>query len=69
MSNGIFNVPVASNEPIYDYAPGTPEREALLASYKEQYAATVDVPMYIGGEEVRTGQLGKLTLRTSTAMF
>ena len=61
MSNGIFNVPVASNEPIYDYAPGTPEREALLASYKEQYAATVDVPMYIGGEEVRTGQLGKLT--------
>ena len=55
MSNGIFNVPVASNEPIYDYAPGTPEREALLASYKEQYAATVDVPMYIGGEEIRTG--------------
>ena len=61
MSNGIFNVPVASNEPIYDYAPGTPEREALLASYKEQYASTVDVPMYIGGKEVRTGNLGKLT--------
>ena len=60
MSNGIFNVPVASNEPIYDYAPGTPEREALLASYKEQYAATVDVPMYIGGEEIRTGNKGTL---------
>ena len=60
MSNGIFNVPVASNEPIYDYAPGTPEREALLASYKEQYAATVDVPMYIGGEEIRTGNQGTL---------
>jgi 1-pyrroline-5-carboxylate dehydrogenase len=61
MSNGIFNVPVASNEPIYDYAPGSPEREALLASYKEQYASTVDVPMYIVGKEVRTGNLGKLT--------
>lgn len=61
MSNGIFNVPVAANEPIYDYAPGTPEREALLASYKAQFNAKVDVPMYIGGEEVRTGNTGNLT--------
>lgn len=37
MSNGISQVPTATNEPIYDYAPGTPEREALLAAYKEQY--------------------------------
>ncbi len=61
MSNGIFNVPVAANEPICDYAPGTPEREALLASYKEQYNSQIDVPMYIGGEEVRTGNTGNLT--------
>lgn len=61
MSNGIFNVPVAANEPIYDYAPGTPEREALLASYKAQFNGQVDVPMYIGGEEVRTGNTGNLT--------
>ena len=61
MSNGIFNVPVAANEPIYDYAPGTPEREALLASYKAQFNAQVDVPMYIGGEEVRTDNTGNLT--------
>ena len=61
MANGIFNVPVASNEPIYDYAPNTPEREALLASYRKQYTSTVDVPMYIGGQEVRTDKLGKLT--------
>lgn len=61
MSNGIFNVPVAANEPIYDYAPGTPEREALLATYKAQFNAQVDVPMYIGGEEVRTGNTGNLT--------
>lgn len=61
MSNGIFNVPVAANEPIYDYAPGTPEREALLASYKAQFNSQVDVPMYIGGEEVRTDNTGNLT--------
>ena len=61
MSNGIFNVPVAANEPIYDYAPGTPEREALLASYKEQYNSKIDVPMYIGGKEVRTGNTANLT--------
>ena len=61
MSNGIFNVPVAANEPIYDYAPGSPEREALLASYKAQFNAQMDVPMYIGGEEVRTGNTGNLT--------
>ena len=61
MSNGIFNVPVAANEPIYDYAPGTPEREALLASYKAQFNAQVDLPMYIGDEEVRTGNTGNLT--------
>jgi len=61
MSNGIFNVPVAGNEPIYDYAPGTPEREALLASYKAQFNAQVDLPMYIGDEEVRTGNTGNLT--------
>ena len=60
MSNGIFNVPVAQNEPIYDYAPGSPEREALLASYKDQYYSTVDVPMYIGAEEVRTGKTAAL---------
>ena len=61
MSNGIFNVPVAANEPIYDYAPGTPEREALLASYQEQYNSKIDVPMYIGGKEVRTGNTANLT--------
>ena len=60
MSNGISQVPAATNEPIYDYAPGTPEREALLAAYKEQYNSTVDVPMYIAGKEVRTGNTGEL---------
>ncbi len=55
MGKGFFEVPTAFNEPIKSYAPGTPEREAVLKQYKDYYNATVDVPLYIGGEEIRTG--------------
>ena len=54
MTRGFFNVPIAVNEPIKGYAPGSPEREELLATYKEMYAKSEDIPMYINGEEVRT---------------
>lgn len=55
MANAFFNVPKAVNEPVNSYAPGTSERESLLNKYKEMYnQAPIDVPMYIGGEEVRT---------------
>ena len=37
MSNAIFKVPTAINEPVKGYAPGSPEREELLAKYKEMY--------------------------------
>ncbi len=55
MGKGFFQVPTAFNEPIKSYAPGTPEREEVLHQYKEYYNNKVDVPMYIGAEEVRTG--------------
>ena len=54
MTRGFFNVPKAVNEPVKGYAPGSPEREELLATYKELYAKSEDIPMYINGEEVRT---------------
>lgn len=54
MTRGFFNVPKAVNEPVKGYAPGSPEREELLATYKEMYAKSEDIPMYINGEEVRT---------------
>lgn len=54
MTRGFFNVPIAVNEPVKGYAPGSPEREELLATYKEMYAKSEDIPMYINGEEVRT---------------
>lgn len=55
MGKGFFQVPTAYNEPIKSYAPGSPERESVLEQYKAYYDNRVDIPMYIGSEEVRTG--------------
>lgn len=60
MATGFFNVPVAVNEPVKSYAPGTPEREEVLKAFNELYATTVDIPLYIGGEEIRTGNTKNL---------
>ena len=54
MSKGFFNVPIASCEPVKSYAEGTPEREELLAEYNRMYNSNVDIPMYIGSDEVYT---------------
>lgn len=55
MSNAIFNPPVAMNEPILSYAPGTPEREELQNTVAAFRAEEKDIPMFINGKEVRTG--------------
>nr|WP_297306785.1 L-glutamate gamma-semialdehyde dehydrogenase [uncultured Flavobacterium sp.] len=60
MPKGIFNVPKAYNEVVKSYAPGTPEREEVKKVFSELYNSTVDVPLYIGGEEVRTGNTKNL---------
>jgi 1-pyrroline-5-carboxylate dehydrogenase len=57
MSNAIFNPPVAINEPVLSYAPGSKEREELQETVATMKAVEVDVPMFIDGEEVRTGKL------------
>lgn len=62
MSNAIFTVPKAVNEPVKAYAPGTAERESLLAEYKRMLnQAPIDVPMYIGGKHVTTSQKKNMT--------
>ena len=53
--NGTPTVPPPVNEPVLSYAPGTPERAALKAELECQAAQVVDIPLVIGGEEVRTG--------------
>lgn len=54
MPKGIFNVPVPKNEKVLDYAPGSEERKRLKEALAEARAMEVDIPMYIGGQEVRT---------------
>ncbi len=56
MQYGDFYYPMPANEPVLNYAPGSKEKLALKAAIKELKAAKVDVPMYIGSEEVRTGK-------------
>lgn len=56
MSNAISQVPVAVNEPVLNYAPGSPERESLKAAIRKMRGEVRDIPMYINGKEVRTGK-------------
>ena len=55
MATGFYNVPPAINEPVKSYKPNSPERNELLATYKKMYTQKVDIPVYIGSEEIRTG--------------
>ncbi|RKE98331.1 L-glutamate gamma-semialdehyde dehydrogenase [Ichthyenterobacterium magnum] len=55
MGKGFFNVPIATNEPVKSYAPGSPERDAVSKAYKTMFNGMIDVPMYINGKDVTTG--------------
>lgn len=61
MGKGFFQVPTAVNEPIKSYAPGTPERNEVLKQYKEYYTSKVEVPLYIGTEEIKSGQTASMS--------
>ena len=55
MLKGFFNIPKAVNEPVKSYAPNSPEKAAVQATYTKMWNETIDVPLYIGSEEIRTG--------------
>lgn len=55
MPKGIYQVPFVGNEPVLSYAPGTQEREELLATYKKMYKEVIEVPQYIGSEKIFSG--------------
>jgi 1-pyrroline-5-carboxylate dehydrogenase len=61
MLKGFFKVPTPTNEPVYSYAPGTKERSLLKEAIATARASEIDIPMYIGGEEVRTNKKVKIT--------
>lgn len=56
MANAYFEVPVAMNEPVLSYAPGSSERAAVKAKIKELKSSLADIPMIIGGKEIRTNE-------------
>ncbi len=60
MFNGIFQIPRPINEPLLSYAPGSPEKAELKAMLKEMLGRQVEVPMIIGGQEVRNGKLADI---------
>lgn len=61
MLKGFFNVPKAVNEPVKSYAPSSPERAKVAETYKTMWNAQVEVPLYIGSEEIKTGNTKKMS--------
>lgn len=61
MLKGFFHVPKAVNEPVKTYAPNSPEKAAVLAAYTEMWNSKIDVPLYIGSEEIRTGKTNNMS--------
>ncbi len=53
--NGIVRIPEPNNEPVQDYAPGSPERESLKKRLDQMLTEEYDIPAVIGGKEIRSG--------------
>ncbi|MDR2084206.1 MAG: L-glutamate gamma-semialdehyde dehydrogenase [Bacteroidales bacterium] len=62
MNNAIFKFPNPNNEPIKGYMPGSPERIELEKELKRQSSTEIEIPLLIGGKEVRTGVTKKVTM-------
>ena len=61
MVKGFFNVPKAVNEPVKSYAPNSPEKAAVIVAYQQMWNSKIDIPLYIGSEEIRTGNTRNIT--------
>ena len=62
MSLAISRVPTPVNEPVKSYAPGSPERASLKAKLDEMSSQQVEMPLVIGGKDVRTGNVGRAVM-------
>ncbi|MGA1845959.1 L-glutamate gamma-semialdehyde dehydrogenase [Deferribacter abyssi] len=59
-NNSIVKIPYPENEPVYSYAPGTKERELLKEAINDLKSQKIEIPLIIGGKEIRTGKLAKV---------
>jgi 1-pyrroline-5-carboxylate dehydrogenase len=62
MNNAVIGTPLPQNEPVLDYAPGSPEKRELKAALEEASSTQLDIPLVIGGRRVETGQLAKAVM-------
>ncbi len=60
MMNAIVRVPTPVNEPVRSYAPGSPERAALKRRLAEMMDDGLELPLVIGGRQVRSGKIGRI---------
>ena len=59
---GIFRPPKPTNEPVKDYAPGSPEREELRRRLEQMQSERIEAPLVIGGEDVTTGDTTEVVM-------
>jgi 1-pyrroline-5-carboxylate dehydrogenase len=64
MNNAIYNFREPKNEPVLSYKPGSAERRLLEEELKFQKSQVIDIPLIIGGKEIRTGKTGKVVMPT-----
>ena len=62
MNNAVIQIPRPVNEPILEYAPGSPERKRLKAALAEMEGKQIEIPLIIGGREIRTNNTGKVVM-------
>jgi 1-pyrroline-5-carboxylate dehydrogenase len=62
MSLGLFRTPPPRNEPVLGYAPGSPERKRLTEELERQASEVIEIPLVLGGKEVRTGRTADVVM-------
>lgn len=60
--SGAYRIPKPANEPVYSYAPGSPERTALKDTLARMAASAIEIPVIIGGREIRTGRTKQVVM-------
>ena len=65
MNNASFIFREPKNEPVFAYAPGSPERKLLKEELDRQFNQVVEIPLIIGGKEVKTGNMGTVVMPTN----
>ncbi len=62
MNNAVIQIPKPANEPVYEYAPGSPEKEKLKTALEEIAGKQIEIPLIIGGKEIKTNNFGKVVM-------